>query len=296
METQWISAPHDRPRCRALDRQGQRCRQPVLWDEAANRPLSTRCPRHGGLDDAALVGRTAAGSTGGSARFHASFFALVLAGALCLATTVPALASFESAVAAYEQGDYVDAQREFQTLVESGDGRAKPYLERIHRKLKSKSAAEESIATTLETAVTNLFNAPEKPSVEISSVRTAPESDRSANSRPAGRTDPEARSDQAQSAPDSGVVVPRHGSIWSTVFHLPGDATVIGLQYVARFLSADNLERELQIISRHSDEIAVSILAGFWWLVIIRGAIGTALTLGRVMKAATAFRKERRYG
>jgi hypothetical protein len=297
METQWISAPHDRPRCRALDRHGQRCRQPVLWDEGANRPLSTRCQRHGGLADAALVGRPAAGSTGrpsGPARPLAGLFALVLAGGLCLAMTGPALASFETAVTAYEQGAYVDAQREFQILADAGDDRAKPYLERIRRKLQRETPAEESIATTLESAVTNLFDAPERPRIEPPTVGPAAEPDRSATGRPAGHVEPGGGSGQAPS--HSEVVVPRHGSIWSSVYHLPGDATVIGLQYVARFLSADNLGRELQIMSRHSDEIAISVLAGFWWLVIVRGAVGTALALWRVMKAATAPRKEQRYG
>lgn len=296
METQWISAPHDRPRCRALDRQGQRCRQAVLWDETANRPLSSRCRHHGGLADAALLGRPDAGSARGPARFLAGLFALVLAGGLCLAMTGPALASFESAVTAYEQGAYVEAQREFRALEETGDPRAGPYLERIRRKLKGESAAEQNIATSLETAVTNLFDAPDRPSVESPAAGPATEADRSAGSRPTGPAGSGGRSGQAPLAPDSEVVVPRHGSIWSSVYHLPGDATVIGLQYVARFLSADNLERELQIISRHSDEIALSVLAGLWWLVIVRGAIGTALTLGRVMKAATAPRKEQRYG
>src|SRR3970040_2228673 len=57
MKVEWISAPHDRPRCKATDEQGRRCREPVVWDDPTNRPVSTRRKAHGGLADAALVGR-----------------------------------------------------------------------------------------------------------------------------------------------------------------------------------------------------------------------------------------------
>lgn len=50
----------DRPRCRATGADGQRCREPVVWDPAANRPVSTRCEVHGGLADADLIRRQAA--------------------------------------------------------------------------------------------------------------------------------------------------------------------------------------------------------------------------------------------
>ncbi len=298
MESRWISAPRDRPRCRATDRQGRRCREPVLWDEAANRPLSTRCPRHGGLADATLIGRPAAESParwGTLLGRPAGLFALVLAGGLWLATAGPALASFETAVAAYERGAYAEAQEEFETLADAGDERADPYLESIRRKVQSDLPAEEGIATTLSAAITGLIDAPDKPSLEPPAVSSAAEPDRSAGGYPAARRDPGARSNETAYASESDVIVPQHDSLWSSVFHLPGDATVIGLQYVARVLSADKLGQELRAIGRHGDEIALSVLAGFWWLVIVRGVIGAAVTVGRVMKAA-AMRKENRYG
>ena len=74
------------------------------------------------------------------------------------------------------------------------------------------------------------------------------------------------------------------------------DATVIGLQYAAQLLDADNLSRELQFIGRHSDKIALSILAGLWWLAIIRGVVGIAVGLGRFMRAATTITGQKRYG
>jgi hypothetical protein len=57
MNTTAIVLGSDRPRCRATDGQGQRCRARVVWDNATNRPVSTRCEAHGGLADAALIRR-----------------------------------------------------------------------------------------------------------------------------------------------------------------------------------------------------------------------------------------------
>ncbi len=55
-----------------------------------------------------------------------SVSALVLAGALCLFMAGPALAHFESAVAAYERGAYREAQTEFEALAAAGDERSMP--------------------------------------------------------------------------------------------------------------------------------------------------------------------------
>lgn len=57
MESQWTTTPNSRPRCRATDEYGRRCRAPVVWDDRTNRPVSSRCQDHGGLVDAAIVGR-----------------------------------------------------------------------------------------------------------------------------------------------------------------------------------------------------------------------------------------------
>jgi hypothetical protein len=60
---------------------------------------------------------------------------LALACVLVLLTICPALADFDSAVAAYEDGRYQEAQTEFEDLAAAGDERAQPYLTRIHKKL-----------------------------------------------------------------------------------------------------------------------------------------------------------------
>ena len=100
METKWISAPHDRPRCIGADTQGLRCREPVAWDHTTDRPISTLCEAHGGLVDATVIGPSLG-----------RLPILILAAALCLAMAGPALADFESAVADYEDGAYREACR-----------------------------------------------------------------------------------------------------------------------------------------------------------------------------------------
>jgi uncharacterized membrane protein YphA (DoxX/SURF4 family) len=90
--------------------------------------------------------------------------------------------------------------------------------------------------------------------------------------------------------------MPERRSIWSTVFHLPGDATVIGLQYVAQFLDADTLSRELHRLGGQGDKIALSVLAGLWWLIIVRILVGLGLAIGRMTKAAAALEERKRYG
>jgi hypothetical protein len=225
---------------------------------------------------------------------------LGLAGLLWALPAGSALAGFESAVAAYERGELHLALHEFESLAAAGDRRAAPYLEAIRGRLKETGAAPQGLD--------RFAHAHDRPAPPPAAPR--PRSlDRFAHAqlhdwpRPAPAaaavTAPTAStastaSAAARSAPR--VVVPRHESVWSSAFHLPGDATVIGLQYVAEFLDAETLGGELRAISRNSNEIALSVLAGVWWLAIVRGAVGLAIGIAQVLKAASPMRKARRYG
>ena len=309
MKTRWISSIQDRPRCRASEGDGRRCREAVLWDERTNRPLSTRCGAHGGLADAALLGesecdlRPTANASQLSAAVDSDLTratmstriaalgrplrrlpALALAAALCLCLAAPALADFESAVAAYENGSYEEAQSKFESLASAGDERAEPYLERIRGKLNGDTLVVGAGAAVSSSGL----------SESAEPGKAAP--DRTTSER--GFWSASDRASEYASPPpvDSHVVTPQRGSIWSTIFHLPGDATVVGLQYVAHFLSADNLYRELQILSRSSDRIALSILAVGWWLVIIKVVIRIAATISRFMKVAANPREPQHHG
>ena len=233
---------------------------------------------------------------------------LLLAGALCLLLTVPALAGYESAVAAYNRGDYQQAETEFEALAAAGDARAQPYLERIRAGSSADSQESGSFTSTLMDSVSSLFSQSETSS--SGSGATSGNTKPSATAQP-GKGNPSSKPATQEPwslfghrsgrvspspAPVTDVVSPERRSIWSAIFHLPGDATVIGLQYVAHFLGADNLSRELQILSRGSDKIALSILAVGWWLVIIKVLVGLGVAISRFMKVATTVVEPKRYG
>ncbi len=265
--------------------------------------------------------------------------ALVLAGALCLAMTSPALAEpesaladfesavadFESAVAAYEDGAYQEAQTkfealatEFEALATEGDERVVPYLERIRQVLDGEEQTGESFTSTLMDSVTSILmdsvtwilgesdtssdgSESKRATRDAGSFGTSPSTESVAREKPT-EWKPWSPFDQSTPTaspaptPQSDVVIPQRESIWLNLFHLPSDATVIGLQHVAQFLKADNLIRELQFISRHSEKITLSILAGFWWLAIIRVVVGIGFAINRFMIAATTTMEQKRYG
>ena len=308
------------------DAQGRRCREPVVWDHTTARPMSTRCEAHGGLADAAVMSWQSLdptdapgklGSRAGAADVRAGapkplrtkglgrslgrLPALILAAALCLAMAGPALADFESGVLAYERGAYREAQTEFEAVVDAGDERAVPYVERIGQVLGGEERTEGTFTSTIGEAVTSIFGEFDTSSVIVTDAGPStaarspegPSGGKSANWEP---WNPFSQGAEPAPLPVSDVAIPQNRSIWSAIFHLPGDATVIGLQYAAQFLGADNLSRELQYIGRHGDKIALSILAGLWWLAIIRGVVGIGVGLSRFMKAATTTTEQKRYG
>ncbi len=332
MAKHWTSARHDRPRCKATDAHGLRCCNPVVWDDLTDRPLSTRCQGHGGLDDAALMVRrlhdpldakrsaTEARSAVvdamndppamGLGRHLPGLLTLALAVVLCLSMAGPALADYESAVAAYERGAYQEAQSQFEALAAAGDRRAVRYLQRIHQERTVATQSEETIVSIVIDTVSSIFGVSDGPSIEPRSTSSTGDTRYSASDPGSAAASAGKPADQERWMPfeqstarpvpalpaESNIIVPYRQSIWSRIFHLPGDATAIGLQHVARFLSAENLSRELQSISRHSDKIALSILAGFWWLVIVRGLVALGVGVSRFMRAATTMREPKHYG
>jgi hypothetical protein len=210
--------------------------------------------------------------------------ALVLVGALCFSMVGPALADFESAVTAYETGTYQEAQTEFEILAAAGDERAVPYLEKIRKQFIDEERTDGSLTSTISERVASNFDGSDRPNLSSESKGTTRDRGSSTASR------------SPEGASRSDVVNPQRRSVWSAIFHLPADATVIGLQYVAQFLEAENFSRELQSLSRHGDKITLSILAGFWWLVIIKGLVGIGVAISRFMKVATTIEERNRYG
>jgi len=240
-------------------------------------------------------------------RYPGRLPALILAAGLCLAVAAPALADFDSAVAAYERGSYQEAQKEFEAAADAGDERAAPYLDKMRNELGTDQDSSGSAASTLMDSISSIFSETETTSDGSGSGTIMTDAGPSTADRPREESASSGKSadwepwnpfDQSVEPPSlvSDVVAPQRKSIWSTIFHLPGDVTVIGLQYVAQFLDADNLGRELQIISRHSEKITLSILAGFWWLAIIKGLVGISASISRFTKAATTTMEQKRYG
>ncbi len=187
-------------------------------------------------------------------------FLVLIAGMAFLLGASPARADFESAVAAYDQGAYSAAYSEFSTLARAGDERAQSYLNRIRRKLQA------GAKTGAKTGGTSSGE---------SSAQSAPSGDWGWDEGPTAGWSVDVtpwNPLEQRPSPPSGVeiVVPFHKSVWVTIFHLPADATVIGLQYVARFLDADRMYRDLQTISRNGNEITLAILAAVWWLLLLR--------------------------
>ena len=90
----------------------------------------------------------------------------------------------------------------------------------------------------------------------------------------------------ASSATDE-ILVPYRVSGWSTLFHLPADATVIGMQYVSKRLNADRLGRYLEEINRKGGEFSLATLAVLWWLLIFRSIYGLCRILARIVRSVS---------
>lgn len=293
-------APRGRPRIRAAAPAIAR-RSPVLKESGV------KMGRETALADSQATSLTQVATIGVARRagrlLGLGLAGLGLAGLLWALPAGSALAGFASAVAAYERGELHLALHEFESLAAAGDRRAAPYLEAIRGRLEETGAARQGLdrfahghdrpapppaaprPRSLDRfAHAQLHDWPRPaPAAPAVTARTTPTASAAATASAASRSAPR-------------VVVPRHESVWSSAFHLPGDATVIGLQYVAEFLDAETLGGELRAISRNSNEIALSVLAGVWWLAIVRGAVGLAIGIAQALKAAAPMRKARRYG
>ncbi len=159
-----------------------------------------------------------------------------------------------------------------------------PYLEKIRNQVIDEERREGSLTSTIGERVASNFGGSDRPN--LSSESTGTTRDRGSSTA----------SGSPEGTSQSDVVNPQRRSVWSAIFHLPGDATVIGLQYVAQFLEAENFRRELQSLSRYGDKITLSILAAFWWLVIIKNLVGIGVAISRFMKVATTIEERKRYG
>ena len=75
------------------------------------------------------------------------------------------------------------------------------------------------------------------------------------------------------------AIVPDRRDVWSKVFFLPVDGTIVGSQHIAWNLGADDMLRDMREIARDGDDFTLGLLTVFWWALI--GKI--LLSIGRVV-------------
>ena len=106
---------------------------------------------------------------------------------------------------------------------------------------------------------------------------------------PANRTaasgSPRIRTQQIATVPDR-----RH--VWSKVFFLPADGTIVGFQHIAWNLGADGMLRDMREIARDSNNLTLGLFALFWWALIGK----TLVSIGRVIFGSSKKSGSRRLG
>jgi len=111
----------------------------------------------------------------------------------------------------------------------------------------------------------------------------------SGSGHPANRTAasgaPRIRTQQFATVPDR-----RH--VWSKVFFLPADGTIVGSQHIAWNLGADGMLRDLREIARDSNDLTLGLFAIFWWALIGK----TLVSIGRVIFGSSQKSGSRRLG
>ena len=70
----------------------------------------------------------------------------------------------------------------------------------------------------------------------------------------------------------------------ATLYFLPADATMIGMQYIAKAINARELGFDLRHASRQGSEFVMGIFALFWWFVIVRLVYGIGGFVVRVVR------------
>ncbi len=88
------------------------------------------------------------------------------------------------------------------------------------------------------------------------------------------------------------AIVPDRRDVWSKVFYLPADGTIVGSQYIAWNLGADDMLRDMREIARDSNDFTLGLLTIFWWALIGK----TLLSIGRVILGPSRNSGTRRLG
>lgn len=79
--------------------------------------------------------------------------------------------------------------------------------------------------------------------------------------------------------PTSPYVMPSRRSSWSKWFFLPGDATIVGSQYIALKIRAERLLREMRQMAREDNKLVIGIFSAIWWALIVKILVSVARSL-----------------
>lgn len=75
------------------------------------------------------------------------------------------------------------------------------------------------------------------------------------------------------------AIVPSRRDVWSKVFFLPADGTIVGSQHIAWNLGADDMLRDMREIARDGNDYTLGLLTVFLWALIGK----FLLSIGRVL-------------
>ncbi|MEM7225574.1 MAG: hypothetical protein AAF495_21530 [Pseudomonadota bacterium] len=185
----------------------------------------------------------------------------------------PAFADFKAAVSAYNKGNYEQAYRQFKSLASSGDARAHRYLDALRSEGFGSSAAPDDSGGSIWSGT---------PSRSGGSSGAS-----SLSGNPWSWIQSSAERGSAKRAASGGVVMPDHESVLASLYFLPADATMIGMQYVAKAIRARELELDLRHASRVGAGAVMAIFALFWWFVIVKLTFAIGGFLVRVVRGFT---------
>ncbi len=212
----------------------------------------------------------------------------------------PAVAAYDSGVAAYEAGSYDAALREFERLAQQGDDRARYYLGLMHKDGKGVAADPVGALVWFLCAATNnnselaaqalqwrdRLTAGMKPSVAAAAERRAGlcRTDAAVDRRSGEPSSPAfawRRPDQDFSAPttppkqkwsamrgDIGGLSRR--ALWFRIFYFPAHASLNGLEFLAEHAELHALKRDLRLVAGRKDSVVMGLFALLWWIMILK--------------------------
>ena len=211
----------------------------------------------------------------------------------------PAVAAYDSAVAAYEAGSYDAALREFERLARQGDDRARYYLGLMHKDGKGVAADPVGALVWFLCAATNnselagqiskwrdRLTAGMKPSVAAAAERRAglcrtgavvggrsgePSSPPFVARRPAEDfSRPTTSPSQQWSGFRGDIGGLSRRALWFRIFYFPAHASLNGLEFLAEGAELYALKRDLRVVIGAKDGVLMGVFALLWWIMILR--------------------------